>query len=86
MESNQPTTILREGTVDYDILYSILLEWGYRKGEIQRLLRDVGVDPQRNEQHQTPAHSNKVPLGVSKGSFVHRAQPTSIGHCPHDRN
>ena len=65
MESNQPTTFLREETVDYDRLYSILLEWGYRKGEIQRLLKDVGVDPQRDEQQQRPAHSNKVPLGVS---------------------
>lgn len=46
METNQAPITLSERAVDCDRLCSVLQEWGYREGEIQRLLKEVGAEPQ----------------------------------------
>lgn len=67
METNQAPITLRERAVDYDRLCSVLHEWGYRKGEIQRLLKEVGAEPQLTKR-------------TSKNEVTH--EPGDLFRCP----
>ncbi|HEY6120236.1 MAG TPA: hypothetical protein VIV66_09770 [Pyrinomonadaceae bacterium] len=66
MKTNQREIILAERAADHGRIRAVLCEWGYRESEIQRFLKQPGVD-QKPEARSKPTddQSGKIPHSMS---------------------
>ena len=72
MNTNQGPIILAERAADDVTLRTILREWGYAEGEIQRFLSDSKVDPNPDQQSKVTDPGNFSSLSQARKSHYAR--------------